>query len=108
MVHDTDQPGVEDSVLQIPDGMFASEAYNQYTGDDDDPAEDNGSEAELDEDHVENFEYEMDPHSESDFDHELFDDDSLPLVDGDNSPFTPCQDGIVYTEGQYNYRVSIS
>ena len=30
----------------------------------------------LDEDHLEkNFEYEMEPHSESDFDHELYDDD---------------------------------
>ena len=44
MVHETDQPEVGDSVFQIPDDMCASEAYNQYTGDDDEPAEDHGSE----------------------------------------------------------------
>ena len=108
MVHDLDQPVVDDSIPQIPDGMFASEAYSEYAGEDDDePAEASGSDAELDEDHLEkNFEYEMDPHSESDMYHGLYDDDGLPPVDGDNSPLTPWQDGIVYTEGQYNYLTS--
>ena len=88
-----------DSILQIPNGLFTSEAFNQHTGDDDDegPAEDAastaGSDVALDENHLEkNFEYEMDPHSESDFDHELYDDDGLPLVDGDNSSLLPWQD----------------
>ena len=49
------------------------------------------SEVGLDEDHFEkNFEYEMDPHSGSDF--ELYDGDGQPLVDNDNSSLLPWQD----------------
>ena len=109
MVHDSDKPAGDDSTLQIPDDLFTSEAFNQHTGDDDDePVEEAvsaaGSEVELGENHLEkNFEYEMDPHSDSDFDHELYDDDGLPLVDGDNSSLLPWQNGGTYTESQYNY-----
>ena len=54
MVHDMEQPATDDPILQTPDGMFACESYNQCTGDDDDePAEESGPDAELDEDHVE-------------------------------------------------------
>ena len=71
MVHDMGQSEVDDSTLQIPDGMPGiSEVYAQYTGDDE-PAEDHASGVELDEDHFDNFEYEMEPHSDSDFDHEF-------------------------------------
>ena len=49
------------------------------------------------------FEYEMDPHSDSGFNHELYYDDGLALVDGDRAPLIPWQDGVTYTEGQYNY-----
>ena len=49
----------------------------------------------------------MGPHSDSDFDHELYDDDDgLSLVDGDNSSLLLWQDGVTYTEGQYNYLTS--
>ena len=40
----------------------------------------------LDDDHLEKkFDFEMDPHSDSDFDHELYDDDGQPLVDSDGT-----------------------
>ena len=95
MVHDMDQSGPDASTLHIPDGMLGiSEVYAQYTGADDEPAEDRDSEAELDENLFDNFQYEMDPHSGSACDHELFDDDGLPLIDVDNSPLIPWQDGI--------------
>ena len=47
----------------------------------------------MEEDHLEkNLDFEMEPHSDSDFDHELYDDDGQPLVDGDNSTLIPWQE----------------
>ena len=43
------------------------------------------------------------PNPDSDFDHELYDDDGQPLIDGDSAPLIPWQDGIEYTEGQFSY-----
>ena len=98
---------VDDSILPITNDIFTSEAFNQYNGDDDcegpadDAASTAGSEVALDENHLEmNLEYEMDPHSESDFDHELYEDIGLALVDSDDSSLLPWQDGVTYTEAQ--------
>ena len=89
-----DQSGPDDSTLKIPDGMLSiSEVYAQHTGDDE-PAEDRDSEVELDEGHFDNFQYPVKPHSDSEFDHQLYDDDGLPLIDGDNAPLIPWQYGI--------------
>ena len=110
MVHDVDQHAGDDSVLPIPSDLFTSEAFNQYNVDQEDevPADEAASagddEVGLDDDHLEkNFDYEMDPHSDSDFDHELYDDDGQPLVDSDNSTLIPWQEGCVYSEAQFNY-----
>ena len=52
---------------------------------------------------LKNFEDEVEPNSDSDFEHEIYDDDGQPLVDGDNDPLLPWQDGVDYTEGQVSY-----
>ena len=64
MVHGSDQPSVDDSILPIPNDMFTSEAFKQYSGDDycegpaDDAASAAVSEVALDQNHLEkNFEY---------------------------------------------------
>ena len=110
MVHDLDQPAGADSVLPVPSDLFTSEAFNQYNvGEEeeaqaDDAASAGDNEVGLDEDHLEkNFDFEMDPHSDSDFDHELYDDDGQPLVDSDDSTLIPWQEGCVYSEAQFNY-----
>ena len=45
----------------------------------------------------------MRPDSESDFDHEKYDDDGQPLVDEDDDPLFPWQQGVDYSEGQLSY-----
>ena len=79
-----------------------SEIYGQSTCDGV-PADAPDSGVELDEDHVGHFEYEVESDSESDFDHEKYDDDGQPVVDEDDDPLLPWPQGVDYTEGQFSY-----
>ena len=102
-MHDLDLAEAADPTLLISSDMPGmSEIFAQATGDDG-PADDQESGVELDEDHFARFEYEVEPKSDSDFDHELCDDDGQPLVDGDNDPFIPWKYGVDYTEGKFSY-----
>ena len=67
------------SILFLPDMPEISEIFAQTSADDHTHADADG--VELDEDHFENFGYEIESDSESDFDHELRDADGEPLVD---------------------------
>ena len=76
-----------------------AEIFAQTTADDQ-ALDDDATGVELDEDHVvENFKYEVEPDSESDLDHERYEDDGQPLIDEQDEPLLPWAQGVDYTEG---------